>query len=109
MDQPITLFNGHLGTQRVRVWLERRPGGIALLSSDNGPALEHAFGTDWIETCLQVDAEQLPQLATALGTDPSTEAVLRALADRYHGDSAATTSLRTLLDEQKITYRFAVV
>ena len=50
------LFDGRLGSQRVRVRLERSGGAIRLCSHDIGPALEHAFDTDEIETRLEVDA-----------------------------------------------------
>ena len=101
------LFDGQLRTQRVRVWLEWRGGGIAVLSHDIGPALECAFGTDDIETFLEIDAPHVPALAAALG-EGSADA-MELLADRYRGDSAATTHLRELLAEHGIPHRFSVV
>jgi hypothetical protein len=103
----IVLFSGTLGTQSVRVWLEDRGGGIALLSHDIGPGLERAFGTDEIETFLEVDATDVPSLAVALGhagADP-----IPLLAARYRGDSMATSHLRQLLTEHGIPHRFFVV
>ncbi len=106
--EEIVLFAERIDTQRVCVWLERTPaGGIALLSHDIGPRLEHAFGTDEIETFLEIDAARLPALAAALGeatADPMT-----LLATRYRGDSMATTHLRELLAEHDIPHRFSVV
>jgi len=106
MTEEIVLFGGQLGTQSVRVWLERRAGGIALLSHDMGSGLEAAFGTDEIETFLEVDAADLPALAVALGhagADP-----LPLLAARHRGDSMATSHLRELLSEHGIPHRFFV-
>jgi hypothetical protein len=104
----IVLFGGQLDTQRVRVWLQRRAdGGIALLSHDIGPKLEFAFGTDEIETFLEIEAAQLPALAAALG-DPAADPIA-LLASRYAGDSMATTHLRELLAEHDIPHRFSVI
>jgi hypothetical protein len=105
-DEPV-LFDGPLGTQSVRVWLERRGDGIALLSHDMGPGLERAFGTDEIETFLEIDAADLPALAAALGD--ATGDPIELLAARYHGDSMATTHLRQLLGEHDIPHRFSVI
>ena len=107
MTQEVVLFDGRLGTQQVRVWLESRGGGILLLSHDMGPALERAFGSDEIETFLEIDATHLPALAAALGggsADP-----IQLIAERYRGDSAATSNLRKLLVDHAIPYRFSVV
>ncbi len=107
MTHETALFDGQLGTQRVRVWLERRGSGIAVLSHDMGPALESAFGTDEIETFLEIDAADVPAMAAALGggsADP-----MQLLVDRYRGDSAATSHLRQLLAEHGIPHRFSVV
>ena len=107
MAEEIVLFGGRLGTQTVRVWLERRPGGIALLSHDIGPGLESPFGSGDIETFLEIDAADLPRLAAALGhagADP-----MPLLAARYQGDSMATSHLRQLLTEHGIPHRFSVI
>ena len=101
------LFDGPLGTQSVRVWLERRGGGIALLSHDMGPGLERAFGTDEIETFLEIDAANLPALAAALGK--ATGDPITLLADRYRGNSMAQSHLRELLAEHDIPHRFSVI
>ncbi len=104
----LALFGGELGTQRLRVWLERTArGGIALLSHDIGPGLEHAFGTGELETFLEIDAADLPALAAALGhagADP-----MPLLATRYRGDSMATTHLRELLAAHDIPHQFSVI
>ena len=70
MAEEIVLFSGELGMQRVRVWLEWQVGGVSLHSHDIGPGLEHAFGTDEIETVLEIAASELPDLSRALGTEP---------------------------------------
>ena len=106
--EEIVLFAGRIDTQRVRVWLERSAdGGITLLSHDIGPGLERFFGDDEIETFLEIDADQLPALAAALG-DASADP-MSLLATRYHDDSMATTHLRELLAEHDIPHRFSVV
>ncbi len=107
MTHEAVLFDRQLGTQRVRVWLERRGGGIAVLSHEIGPALEFAFGTDEIETFLEIDAADTPALAAALGGGPADP--MQLLVDRYRGDSAATSHLRQLLAEHGIPHRFSVV
>ena len=107
------LFDGRLGTQRVRVWLEYRAGTIVLASHDIGPGLEHAFGKDEIETFLEVDAIHLPKLTAALRAERTdSDAPIDAiglLAARYRGDSAATSGLRTWLTARGIPYRFTIV
>jgi hypothetical protein len=103
------LFQGPIGTQRVRVWLEPTETGISLQSHDIGPALERIFGDTEIETYLNIDGEQLPRLASALKTDATPAAVIEALAIRYRDHSAATTELRGWLDELGIPYRFNIV
>lgn len=113
MTDEIMLFDGRLGTQRVRVWLERRAGGLALLSHDIGPGLEHAFGTDDLETFLEVDAVHVPSLTAALRADWTDATApmdpIELLAARYRGDSTATSGLRTRLIEHGIPYRFTIV
>jgi hypothetical protein len=106
-------FEGRLGTQWVRVWLEYRAGSVVLASHDIGPGLEHAFGKDEIETHLEVDAVHLPNLTAALRaerTDPDAPMdAIELLAARYRGDSTATTDLRTWLTAHGIEYRFTIV
>ena len=107
------LFEGRLRTQWVRVWLEYRAGSIVLASHDIGPGLERFFGKDEIETYLEVDAVQLPNLTTALRaerTDPDAPMdPIDLLAARYRGDSTATTGLRTWLTARGIPHRFTIV
>ena len=107
------LFEGHLGTQWVRVWLEPWGGGIRLLSHDIGPGLERFFGKDEIETFLEVDAAHVANLIAALraertDADPPLDAI-ELLAARYRGDSTASSSLRTWLTAHGIPYRFTIV
>src|SRR5687768_1163712 len=40
------LFQGRIGTQWVRVWLEPWAGSLRMLSHEIGPALERFFGRD---------------------------------------------------------------
>ena len=107
------LFDGRLGTQRVRVWLEPHRGGFRLLSHDIGSCLEHAFGKDELETFLEVDAVHLPNLVAALRAertdDDAPMDAIELLAARYAGDSTATTGLRTWLTARGIPYRFTIV
>ena len=106
------LFDGRLGSQRVRVWLEYRAGSIALASHHMGPGLEPAFGKDEIETFLEVEAAHLPNLTAALRaerTDPHAMDAIELLAARYRGDSTATSGLRTWLTARGIPYRFTIV
>ncbi len=103
----VVLFDGSLGSQHVRVWLERRGGGIVLLSHDIGSALERSFGTDEMETFLEIDAAHVQALCSVLG-DPGGDPI-QQLADRYRGDSATTSHLRELLAEHAIPHRFTIV
>ena len=107
MTCEIVLFGGSLGTQSVRVWLERRDGGIALMSHDIGSGLESPFGSSEIETFLRIGDADLPALAAALG-EPSGDP-MEVLAERYRGNSMATTHLRELLSQHGIPHRFHVI
>ena len=107
------LFEGRLGTQWVRVWLEYRAGSIVLASHDIGPALEPVFGKDEIETYLEVEAVHLANLTAALYVDRTDRnASMNAidlLAARYRGPPTATTALRTWLTARGIPYQFTIV
>jgi hypothetical protein len=107
MTDDKVLFDGQLGGQRVRVWIERRGGGLAMLSYDVGPGLGAFFGKDELETFLEIDSADVPALMAALGVGTGNPA--HPLADRYRGDSAATTHLRDLLTEHGISHRFTVI
>jgi hypothetical protein len=113
IDTERVLFDGRLGTQVVRVWLEIRGGSIVLASHDIGPGLEHAFGKDEIETYLEVDAVHLPNLTAALRAERTDSNApmdaIELLAARYRGDSTANTGLRTWLTARGIPYRFTIV
>ncbi|MGI8828193.1 MAG: hypothetical protein ACR2I5_00260 [Candidatus Limnocylindria bacterium] len=65
------------------------------------------FGSNELETFLEIGAGEIPALATALG-DPAGDP-MQLLAARYRGDSAATTHLRQLLSEHGIQHRFSVI
>jgi hypothetical protein len=86
------LFDGRLGSQRVRVWLERRGGGIGMLSHDIGPALDRTFGKDEIETFLEIEHRYVPELTAALRAEhPDSDVpgdACELLADRFRDDSA---------------------
>ena len=107
------LFEGRLGSQWVRVWLEFRAGSIVLASHDIGPGLEPHFGKDEIETYLEVDAVHLPNLTAALRaerTDPNAPMdPIELLVARYRGDSTATSGFRTWLSARGIPYQFTIV
>ena len=113
MSTERVLFEGRLGTERVRVWLQASGAGIELLSHDIGPGLEQFFGRDEIETYLRIDAAHEPFLTDALAaerTDPGAPTTaLDLLADKYRGDAAATTHLKAWLDEHEVPYRFTLV
>ena len=113
IDTERILYGGTMGTQRVRVWLEPRGGGIGLFSHDMGSGLESAFGKSEIETFLEVDAQHMPNLTSALraerpgGSDAST--AMDLLTEKYRGNSAATSAFRAWLSERGIPYRFTIV
>ena len=102
------LFDGRIGSQSLHVWLEWRGGDLLLCSQEFGPALVPHFGEDEIETFLTVEAAQLPELARALGCQPTQGSIQAALMDRFQGDSAATSHLRALLTERVIRHEFFV-
>ena len=107
------IFEGRIGSQWLRVWLENRAGSIVLASHDMGPGLDPVFGTDEIETYLEIDPVHVPNLTALLrgdGTDANAPMdVLGMLAARYRGDSTATTNLRTWLTAHGIPYRFTII
>jgi hypothetical protein len=113
MTDEIVLFDGQLGSQSVHVWLEARGAGIALNSQDIGPALESAFGSDEVETFLEIDAADIPTLTALLAAEHPIANTpgdpLELLEARYRGDSMATTHLRELLTAHGIPYRFSVI
>ena len=107
------LFDGRLGPQRVRVWLEPWAGGIRLLSHDIGPALERVYGKEEIETFLELDAVHVPHLVAALRAertdDDAPMDAIRLLTAKFTGDSTATTRLPTWLTAHGIPYRFTII
>ena len=78
-----------------------------------GSGLESAFGKSEIETFLEVDAQHMPNLTSALraerpgGSDAST--AMDLLTEKYRGNSAATSAFRAWLSERGIPYRFTIV
>ena len=113
IDTERVLYDGPLGTQRVRVWLEPRGGGIGLFSHDMGSGLEAAFGKNEIETFLEVDAQHMPSLTVALRAEqPGSADVLTAielLVEKYGRNAAATSDFRAWLSKHGIPYRFTIV
>lgn len=119
MSDKRILFEGREGTEWVRVWMEVDAGGIALLSHDIGPGVERNFGKEDIETLLVIRGADLTALIAALregdekadgAPDASTHTLaMRLIADRFTGNSAATSMLRILLDEVNIPYDFTIV
>ena len=113
IDTERVLYDGTIGTQRVRVWLEPRGGGIGLFSHDMGSGLEAAFGKSEIETFLEVDAQHMPSLTAALRAErPASDEALTAmelLAEKYGRNAAATSDFRVWLSGNGIPYRFTIV
>ena len=106
MGKETALFDGTVGTGSVHIWLEWR-GGDLLLSSQQFRTAEAAFyGDDEIEVFITVKADQLPQLAGALGCRPTRSSIEAALVDRYRGDGSATAHLMALLAEHAIPSEF---
>ena len=111
------LFDAQLGTQHVRVWIESDDAGLKLMSHDTGPGLMASFGKTEVAVFLEVDAEQLPAIRSALlaeRTDPAAPApagddVAQLLLEKYRGDSTATGAFRAWLDGHGIPYRFLLV
>lgn len=107
------LFDGSVGREHVRVWLDAPGSGIRLLSHDIGPGLEHAFGKDELETFLEIDGAHLAAVTAALRAertepDPPTD-VLDLLADKYGGDSNATSAFRDWLTTRGIPHTFTLI
>lgn len=114
IDTERILYGGTMGTQRVRVWLEPRGGGIGLFSHDIGSGLESAFGKSEIETFLEVDAQHMPHLTAALraerpGGSADARTAMDLLAEKYRGNAAATSAFRAWLSKRGIPYRFTIV
>lgn len=116
MSEEHILFEGHEGSEWVRVWMAVDAGGIAIRSHDIGPGVERNFGREDLETILVIGAAELPALFSALREGHGKadvapggsvqESAMRLIADRYAGNSAATSMLRLLLDELQIRYDF---
>jgi hypothetical protein len=119
MADELVLFDGRVGSERVRVWLQAHGDGIALMSHDIGPGVERNFGKDDLETILVIAAADLPALIAALregheggtGAPPDSDEAMaiRLLAERFAGNSAATSMLRLLLDKAHVRYDFTIV
>ncbi len=69
--------------------------------------------TEELETFLVIDDAHLVALTSALLTERADLAApqdaIHLLHEKYRGNSAATTALRTWLDEHRIPYRFTLV
>ena len=106
------LFEGRLGKQYLRVWLETGET-IRLLTHEIGPELEQYFGKDELETFLEIDAAQLPALTAALAREQPSGGAARTAADliaaKFDGDASATTRFRAWLDGHGIPYRFSLM
>ena len=120
MTDDVVLFDAQLGTQHVRVWIESDDAGLKLMSHDTGPGLMASFGKNEVAVFLEVDAEQLPAIRSALlaertdptaGADgpPGSDDVAQLLLEKYRGDSTATGAFRAWLDGHGIPYRFLLV
>lgn len=112
-DNERLLFDGQLGTQSVLVWLQPYGSGLGLLTHDMGSGLESVFGSDEIETFLVIGDADLPALVAALGAErtdaDAPTAAIHLLADKYRGDSTATSRCRAWLTERGIPHTFSVV
>lgn len=78
-------------------------GTLTITGLDSGDGVERFFGPgnreyEWVWT---IQAQHLPQLATALGAGAGDD-LLAALAARFTGDRAA--DLQPFLDEHGISY-----
>jgi hypothetical protein len=103
----------------VRAWIETDDAGLKLMSHDTGPGLIASFGKTEVAVFLEVDAEHLPAIRTALlaeRTDatvppaaPAGDEVPQLLLGKYRGDSTATGAFRAWLDGHNIPYRFLIV
>lgn len=109
MGKATVLFDGRVGSQWMHIWLEWRGGDVVLSSQELGPALVPYFGEEEIEVFLTVEAAHLPQLARALGCQPTSGSIEAALVDRYHGDSSAVSHLSALLKEHDIRHEYFVI
>lgn len=113
IDTERVLYGGTIGTQRVRVWLEPRGGGIGLFSHDIGSGLESAFGKSEIETFLEVDAQHMLKLTAALRAERPDSAdgstAIDLLTEKHRGNAAATSAFRAWLTQRGIPYRFTIV
>ncbi len=109
----LVIFDGRIGTQRLSAWVDWHETSLALMTHEMGPALEHAFGRDEIETWLLVDASHMDRLTDALRADatdaPADVGPLRLVVDRYRGDPGATTAFRAWLTEHHIPYTFHLI
>jgi hypothetical protein len=119
LSDRITLFDGTLERQRLWVWVEAwGAGSVRVCTHEIGPALEQSFGKGEIETYLTIDADDLERMVQLLAAEGETQiglfasnvdAAIILLGGRYAGESAATSYLRTWLEEHEIRYEFAVV
>ncbi|MEP7082216.1 MAG: hypothetical protein ABI841_04475 [Chloroflexota bacterium] len=114
MTDNVVLFDAQLGTQHVRVWIEADEAGLRIVSHDVGPGLERTVGKSELAAFLEVDAEQLPAIRTALLAERADASEQEAeleqlLLEKYRGDSTATGNFRAWLDTHAIPYRFTLV
>lgn len=104
------LFQGRAGGDHATVWLEVNGSAVVIRTDECGAGLEHALGSDSIETCLRIEARSLSTLAAALvmehpELDPGAPAI-DILAAAYAGDSAASAHTRQSLDALDLPYEF---
>jgi hypothetical protein len=108
----ITLFDGRVGEDVARVWLELHGGGLTLRTHEWGTGIERNFGFDTIETWLTIDGSALTRLASAVREEATSVAEATGPADVIRlwlaGDSAASAHLRLRLDALGLQYEFGM-
>jgi hypothetical protein len=109
-DATRTLFQGRAGADHATVWLETDGSAVVIRTDEWGAGLEHALGSDSVETWLRIEGRSLATLAAALvmerpELDPNAPAA-EILAAAYAGDSAASAHARRTLDALDLPYEF---
>jgi hypothetical protein len=106
------LFHGRAGGDHATVWLEADGSAVVIRTDEWGAGLEHALGSESIETWLRVDGRSLATLVAALVMErPELDPVAPAidvLAAAYAGDSAASAHARQALRALDLPFEFHI-
>ena len=106
----ITVFDGRVGGDIAKVWLEVHGGGLMLRTQEWGTGIERNFGFDAIETWLAISEAASTKLAAAVRDEVKgagqTLSPAEVIASWLAGDSAATAHLRSRLDALGLEYEF---